>query len=32
MIDCAIQEHLRLAVNLYCHQAKRDIVGRLPLL
>jgi len=25
MIDCAIQERLRLAVDLYCHQAGRDM-------
>jgi hypothetical protein len=25
MIDCAIQERLRLAVDLYCHQAGREL-------
>jgi hypothetical protein len=25
MIDCAIQERLRLAIDLYCHQAGREI-------
>jgi hypothetical protein len=25
MIDCAIQERLRLAVDLYCHQAGREM-------
>jgi hypothetical protein len=25
MIDCAIQERIRLAVDLYCHQAGREM-------
>jgi hypothetical protein len=25
MINCAIQERLRLAIDLYCHQAGREI-------